>query len=143
MEKILKEEIIDVRGTTKLTVGDPRYLDAIADGTIGAAKRNLYSMVLFLGRRLESFGSVRSIVLKMSWNGILSTYLYFRQVNRLCSTHIWANSITTEQLLRISISAATPHTSKFIPNMVLMNFVLEQMAITGIFISTNRDLVWI
>lgn len=98
MEKILKEEIIDVRGTTKLTVGDPMYLDAIADGTDRAAKRNLYSMVLFLERRLESFGSVRSIVSKMVWSGMLWTYLYFRRASRLCSTHIWANNITTEQL---------------------------------------------
>ena len=29
MENIVKEEIIDVHGTTKLTVGDPMYLEAI------------------------------------------------------------------------------------------------------------------
>lgn len=33
METILKEETFDVCGTTKLTVGDPMYLEAIADGT--------------------------------------------------------------------------------------------------------------
>lgn len=41
MEKILKEEIIDVRGTTKLTVGDPMYLDAIADGTDRGCEKKL------------------------------------------------------------------------------------------------------
>lgn len=33
METILKDETFDVCGTTKLTVGDPMYLEAIADGT--------------------------------------------------------------------------------------------------------------
>jgi len=33
LETILKEETFDVCGTTKLTVGDPMYLEAIADGT--------------------------------------------------------------------------------------------------------------
>lgn len=33
METILKEETFDVCGTPKLTVGDPMYLEAIADGT--------------------------------------------------------------------------------------------------------------
>ena len=33
METILKEETFDVCGTTKLTVGDPMYLEAIGDGT--------------------------------------------------------------------------------------------------------------
>lgn len=41
MEKILKEEIIDVRGTTKLTVGDPMYLDAITDGTDKCCEKEL------------------------------------------------------------------------------------------------------
>lgn len=99
MEKILKEEIIDVRGTTKLTVGDPMYLENIANGTDRGCEKKLVFDGSISGAPLgKSFGSVRSIALKMSWNGILSTYLYFRQVNRLCSTHIWANNITTEQL---------------------------------------------
>lgn len=41
MEKILKEEIIDVRGTTKLIVGDPMYLDAITDGTDKGCEKEL------------------------------------------------------------------------------------------------------
>lgn len=41
MEKIIKEEIIDVHGTTKLTVGDPMYLDAIADGTDKGCEKEL------------------------------------------------------------------------------------------------------
>ena len=80
METILKEETFDVCGTTKLTVGDPMYLRT--------AKRNLYSMVPFPEHRSENFGSVRSIVSKMVWSGMLWMYLYFRQVNCLCSKHI-------------------------------------------------------
>ena len=41
MEKIIKEEIIDVHGTTKLTVGDPMYLDAITDGTDKGCEKEL------------------------------------------------------------------------------------------------------
>ena len=41
MENIIKEEIIDVHGTTKLTVGDPMYLDAIADGTDKGCEKEL------------------------------------------------------------------------------------------------------
>lgn len=41
MEKILKEEIIDVRGTTKLTVGDPMYLENIANGTDRGCEKKL------------------------------------------------------------------------------------------------------
>lgn len=41
MEKIIKEEIIDVHGTIKLTVGDPMYLDAITDGTDKGCEKEL------------------------------------------------------------------------------------------------------
>ena len=41
MEKIVKEEIIDVKGTTKLIVGDPMYLDRIADGIDDGAEKKL------------------------------------------------------------------------------------------------------
>lgn len=41
METILKEEIIDVCGTTKLIVGDPMYLDAITDGTDKGCEKEL------------------------------------------------------------------------------------------------------
>ena len=41
MEKIIKEDIIDVKGTTKLIVGDPMYLDRIADGTDDGAEKEL------------------------------------------------------------------------------------------------------
>ena len=41
METILKEETFDVCGTTKLTVGDPMYLEAIADGTDKGCEKKL------------------------------------------------------------------------------------------------------
>ena len=41
MEKIIKEEIIDVKGTTKLIVGDPMYLDRIADSIDDGAEKKL------------------------------------------------------------------------------------------------------
>lgn len=41
MENIVKEEIIDVHGTTKLTVGDPMYLESIADGTDKGCEKEL------------------------------------------------------------------------------------------------------
>ena len=41
LEKIIKEEIIDVKGTTKLIVGDPMYLDRIADSTDDGAETEL------------------------------------------------------------------------------------------------------
>lgn len=41
MESILHEEIIDIRGTTKLVIGDPFYLEAIANGTDCGAEKKL------------------------------------------------------------------------------------------------------
>lgn len=41
METILHEEILDVKGTTKLTIGDPMYLDAIANNTCTGDEKHL------------------------------------------------------------------------------------------------------
>lgn len=41
MEKIVKEEIIDIKGTTKLIVGDSMYLDRIANNTDDGAEKEL------------------------------------------------------------------------------------------------------
>lgn len=41
MDKIIREEIINVKGTTRLTVGDPMYLQNIANGTDNGCEKKL------------------------------------------------------------------------------------------------------
>lgn len=41
MDKIIKEEIIDIKGTTKLVVGDPLYFSRIDEGIADGAEKDL------------------------------------------------------------------------------------------------------
>ena len=90
METIVKEEIIDVKGTTKLTVGDPMYLDRIANGTDDGAEKEL----VFDGNiSAAPLGKLRIRQLHVIEEGLEFDTIEVRQVNLLSLMFIWLISI--------------------------------------------------
>lgn len=142
MEKILKEEIIDVRGTTKLTVGDPMYLDAIADGTDRGCEKELVFDGSISGAPL---GKLRIREIHCIENGlecdVVDVSVFQASQPFMFNVYLDENT-TTEQSSKISISDAILHALRFARNSGQINSIPVQMVIMDISTNTNSTLAW-